>query len=320
MSGGDGGGEPLERAVLADINDEVRRRRTTGQLLPSFERGLDDAFAAQAPDRDNGAFRAVLEVAERSSHVDVDVPVRSNIPGGQLAKGALRKMMWWYLDYLADQLTRFGSATTRLLDLLDDRVSELEDAGSGADAARCLAPPFDPAPWLDTVGAATASAPGPILHADCADGGLVRVLAARDVWAYGVDTRDDLLDRAAAAGLDVRLEHPLHHLEGLADGALGGAVLSGFVDLLALPAHARLVEQARAKLRPGGVLVVLGTSPEAWARAVPVAVADLSPGRPLHAETWRHLLVEGGFEKAEVHLGQGPDGPATFAVVGVRAS
>ena len=97
-------------------------------------------------------------------------------------------------------------------------------------------------------------------------------------------------------------------------------MLSGFVDLLAPPAHARVVEQARAKLRPGGTLVVLGTSPEAWTRTVPVPVADLSLGRPLHAETWRHLLVEGGFEKAEIHLRQGPDGPANFAVVGVRAS
>jgi hypothetical protein len=320
VSGGDGGGEPVERALLAEIDEEVRRRRKAGELLPSFERALDDAFAAQSPDGDKGAFRAVLEVAERSSHVDVEVPVRSNIPGGQLAKGALRKLMWWYLDYVADQLTRFGSATSRLLHILDDRVSQLEGVGAAAEAAGRLAPPFDPAPWLDTVRVATAGAPGPVLHADCADGGLLRALAARDVAAYGVDTRDDLLDRAATAGLDVRLDHPQRHLHGLADGSLGGVVLSGFVDLLAPPAHARVVGQARAKLRPGGTLVVLGTSPEAWTQAVPVPVADLSPGRPLHAETWQHLLVEGGFEKAEVHLGRGPDGPATFAVVGVRAS
>ncbi|HEY1633426.1 MAG TPA: hypothetical protein VGF64_01610 [Acidimicrobiales bacterium] len=320
MSSGDTGRGPSREDILTEIGEDLRRRRMSGDLLPSFERRLDDAFAAQAPDSDKGAFRAVLEVAERSSHVDVEVPVLSNIPGGQLAKGALRKLMWWYLDYVADQLTRFGSATTRLLQMLDDRVSRLEGVGGAADAAGRLAPPFDPAPWLDTVGAATAGAPGPVLHADCADGGLLRALAARDVTAYGVDTRDDLLDRAAGTGLDARLEDPLRHLRALADGALGGAVLSGFVDLLAPPAQPRLVDQARAKLRPGGVLVVLGTSPEAWARAVPVAVADLSPGRPLHAETWHHLLVEGGFEKIEVHLGEGPDGPATFAVVGVRAS
>jgi SAM-dependent methyltransferase len=320
MSGGRPAEEHPSDGILIEINEEVSRRRKTGELLPSFERVLDDAFAAEAPDRDKGAFRAVLDVAERFSHVDVEVPVRSNIPGGQVAKGAIRKMMWWYLDYVADQLTRFGSATTRLLHILDDRVGELEEASAAADAVGRLAPPFDPAPWFDAVSAAIAGLPGPILHADCGDGGLLKDLVASDVAAYGVDTRDDLLDQAAAAGLDVRLEHPLRHLRGLADGALGGAVLSGFIDLLALPAHARVVEQARAKLRPGGVLVVLGTSPEAWARAVPVAVADLSPGRPLHAETWQHLVVEGGFEKVEVHLGRGPDGPATFAVVGVRAS
>ncbi|HEX6476072.1 MAG TPA: hypothetical protein VF005_02265 [Acidimicrobiales bacterium] len=320
MSGDEGGGEPLEQAVLAEIGEDLRRRRMNGELLPSYERGLDDAFAAQTTDGERGAFGAFLTVAERSSRVDTEVPVRSNIPGGQVAKGAIRRLTWWYLDYVADQLTRFGSATTRLVRILDERLSRLEDVTAAADAARCLAPPFDAGPWVEVVGAATAGAPGPVLHADCADGGLLTALATRGVAAYGVDTRDDLLDRAAVDGLDVRSEDPVRHLDGLADGSLGGAVLSGFVDLLVLPAHARLVERARSKLRPRGVLVVLGTSPEGWARTVPVPLADLSPGRPLHPETWQHLLAQGGFEHAEAHLGEGPDGPGTFAVVGVRAS
>ena len=320
MSGGDVGGEPVEAPIVAEIAEEVRRRRTTGELLPSFERRLDDAFAAQAPGGEKAAFDAVLDLAERSSSVDIEVPVRSNMPGGSLAKGALRKMMWWYLDYVAQQLTRFSSATTRLLRILDDRLSRLEGVGAGAEAARRLAPAFDHEPWVELAAAAMAAAPGPVLHADCADGALLAALAARDVVAYGVGTRDDLLDRAATRGLDVRLEDPSLHVERLRDGAVGGVVLSGFVDLLTLPGHARLVDHVRAKLPPDGILVVLGTSPEAWTRAVPVAVADLSPGRPLHAETWRHLLAEGGFDRAEVHLDQRPDGPATFAVVGVRAS
>ena len=53
----------------------------------------------------------------------------------------------------------------------------------------------------------------------------------------------------------------------------------------------------------------------AWAGTVPPVVADLSPGRPLHPETWAHLLVEGGFQPVEVHRG-----PTTFAVVGVRGT
>jgi hypothetical protein len=312
--------EPAREDTLTEIDEDLRRRRMSGYLLPSSERQLDAAFAALAPDDEKGGFHALLELADRSSSVDIEVPVQSNLPAGGLAKRALRKAMWWYLDYVAQQLSRFTFATTRLVHVLDDRVSRLEAVGAAADAVSRLAPPFEHEPWLDLLAAATAAAPGPVLHADCADGSVLVALVARGVVAYGVGTRDDLLDGAAAGGLDVRLEHPLRHIGSLADGALGGAVLSDFVDLLTPPAQAHLVGVVKDKLRPGGVLVVLGTSPEAWIRDVPVEVADLSSGRPLHAETWHHLLVAAGFHDAEVHLDQRPDGPASFAVVSVRAS
>jgi hypothetical protein len=320
VSTGRSPGEPAREDILTEIGEDLQRRRMSGHLLPSFERRLDDAFSALAPDSEKGGFGALLEMAEQSSSVDIEVPVRSNLPAGGLAKRALRKAMWWYLDYIVQQLSRFTFATTRLVHLLDDRVSRLEAVGAAADTVSRLAPPLGLEPWLDLVAAVTAAAPGPVLHADCTDSSVLALLAARDIVAYGVGTRGDLLDRAAASGLDVRLEHPSRHLQELPDGALGAAVLSSFVDLLTPPAHTNLVELVRSKLRPGGVLVVLGTIPEAWAHAVPVEVADLSTGRPLHAETWNYLLVEGGFEQAEVHLDQRPDGPASFAVVGVRAS
>jgi SAM-dependent methyltransferase len=319
VSGEDGpGGRPVgDELLLAELNEEVRRRRTAGDLLPSFEQHLDDAFAAVTPGRDRGSFKALLQLAERYSHLDIEAPVRSKLPGGELAKGTLRKMTWWYFDYVAQQLNRFGSAATRLLQILDERVSKLEGADVAAGHAAALAPPFDHEPWIDLVGATMVNAPGRVLHAGCADGRLLAALVARDIAAYGVDTRADLLDHAAAAGLDVLVEEPLRHLESLEDGALGGAVLSGFVDLLVLPAHFRAVELASRKVAPGGVLVVLGTSPDVWTRAVPEVVADLSPGRPLHAETWKHLLVVAGFEHLAVNIGQSPE-RSGFAVVGER--
>jgi SAM-dependent methyltransferase len=323
MSGHAGSAEPAPAGVLAEIGEEVRRRRTAGELLPSFERQLDEAFAGLSPGGEKGTFGRVLEVADRSSYVDIEVPVRSNLPAGGLVKRAVRKVLWWYVDYVVQQVNRFTAATTRVLHLVDSRVAKLERESGDADAAVRLAPPFDPEPWVELVASEMSSVPGPVLHTGCADGRLLAALRNRGVVAYGVDVRDDLLDQAAAAGLDVRLDHPLRHLERLEDGSLGGVVLSGFVDLLAVPDHYHLVELARAKLRPGGVVVVLGTRPEAWTGTAPVAVIDLSPGRPLHAETWSHLLAADGFDRTEAHgaagAGTSADGRGTFGVVGVRS-
>jgi hypothetical protein len=52
-------------------------------------------------------------------------------------------------------------------------------------------------------------------------------------------------------------------------------------------------------LVPGGVVVVISSGPAALAAGDPV-VADLTPGRPLHQETWVHLLAGRGFEGARV--------------------
>ena len=348
-----GHGQPREQflpGVLTEIGDEVRRRRMAGDLLPSFEQELDDVFAGLTPDRQEGLFSTVLELAEESSFVDLEAPVRSDLPGGEWVKRGLRKGMWWYLDYLVQQLSRFTSASTRLAELLDERVSQLEGYDEGGRDARNLLPPYDHEPWIDLVLTSTGATTGPILHADCAEGRLLEALVDHGAAAYGVDTRGDLLDRAAGKGLDVRLEDALRHLHRLKDSSLGGVVLSGYPDARTLAAQRRLVGLVGAKVLPGGVLVLLGTSPGEWARTVPVVVADLTMARPLHAETWRHLIIERGFTNVEVHHGASengfvpgaqPDpsdptlttlnanlgkldkllfGATTFAVVGVRSA
>jgi hypothetical protein len=42
------------------------------------------------------------------------------------------------------------------------------------------------------------------------------------------------------------------------------------------------------------VVVVLSAGPVAWARDRDPVIVDLTPGRPLHAETWRHVLTTRG--------------------------
>jgi len=55
--------------------------------------------------------------------------------------------------------------------------------------------------------------------------------------------------------------------------------------------------------------------PEAWRAGAPL-LADLAPGRPLHAETWVWLLGRVGFAEASVARDDGP--PASYAIVARR--
>jgi len=336
--------------VLAEIDEEVRRRRASGDLTPSFEQLLHQKFERLSPtSTEGGYFSEALKLADHTAYIDAEPPLGSNFPGGEMTKRALHRLLSWYLGYLTQQVTQFTSATIRTLHLLDDRVSDLERQARSGDAAQAgsmrVESMADTKVWAELVGQRLAGLRGRVLHAECGDGTLLRALTAAHVDAYGVDPRATFLDAAASSGFDVRLEGGLEHLKVQPESSLGGLVLSGFVDHLALGDQRELVTASARALRIGGTIAIVGTNPDAWTRvASPVAI-DLSPGRPLHAETWSTLLEQQGISSIEVHhqsredglqpvAGEGPPWealrsnlarlgdllftPTSFVVVGVR--
>ena len=100
----------------------------------------------------------------------------------------------------------------------------------------------------------------------------------------------------------------------LDSSGLAAVVLSGCIDRLAFGGQLELLDLAMTKLAADGRLIILGTDPGAWGRARSPVQADLSPGRPLHADTWVALLQGRGFEQVDVW-----DGSIEEALQGVGA-
>jgi len=317
--------------LQAEINEEVRRRRAAGDFPPGLERELDQAFARYAPAGAGDDFEDVLVSAETQSFVHADVPTASRLPILSFAKRALRKVMAWYLRFLAQQVTAFAGAITRAVRLLGERVRVLETvtvlAGERtlAEVRERRAGP-DLAAWSDLVVAEVGSARGRVLHTECGAGGLLADLTTAGADAYGVEPVDALAVDASRAGLDVRADDALTHLRALPDASLGGLVLSGCIDALPLGEVLEVADRAAATLAPGGVVVVLSSGPAAWAGSLDPVVADLAPGRPLHPETWVHLLGQRGLTGMKVEsgappviLGRVPDGTPGSEVLNANA-
>ena len=289
--------------VMAEIKEDVRRRRAAGDFPPSLERELDlvfDRFVPVGPL--DGDFGEAIKAADRAAYINVAVPTASQKPGVGEVKRVLRKAMAWYLEYLAQQVTAFSTSSVRALRALAERTTHLEEQlarwrpaeDDGRDRP-AVAP--DLSAWETLVVGRLSGVGGRVLHAECGEGQMVRALIAGGVDAYGVDPRGPLVDAAVAAGLEAWPDDPVAHLGAVADGSLAGLVLTGCVDRLALGSQRLLVALAAAKLAPGGRLIVLAVAPERWASAVPPLEADLAPGRPLHAATWAHLLGRARFEQ-----------------------
>jgi hypothetical protein len=194
----------------------------------------------------------------------------------------------------------FAGAAVGALRVLGRHVEALETAtGHTARAAEEAARlPVDAAApeWQGPVVEALQGTRCRVLVAECGEGDLLAALTAAGLDAYGVEPRLKVADEATARGLEVRPDELVSHLRSVKSGELGGAVLVGIVDRAAPGALLELVELVADRLAKGATIVVLSAGPTTAARGAAAVAADLAPGRPVHPETWTHLLDARGFE------------------------
>jgi hypothetical protein len=288
--------------VMAEIDEEVLRRRNSGDLPQRVERELDELFLRYSPvaGRD-GSLEEALGVVEEASFIDPVVPVDSSRSGGALVKRTIRQASLWYMGWVTAQISRFAAATSRTLRVLDDRVQALQ---TEFDAQR-----VSPAPvietawahgpgawWVDPVLESLADQRGRVLHTAAGDGWLVRRLDGAGVDAYGIDPRVGRIDRAEVEGLDLREEPVLEHLRAVAADGLGALVLTGVVDGMTAAEREAVVELAHRAVAPFGRVIIHSLSEAGWVSDDAPLEADLASGRPLRARSWAALLGRVGFE------------------------
>jgi hypothetical protein len=305
--------------VMGEIDEEVLRRRSSGDLPLRVERELDELFLKYSPmaGRD-GSLEEALGVVEAASFIDPVVPVESSKPGGALVKQSIRRASLWYMGWVVHQINQFASATSRTLRVLDDRVRALQ---TEFDAQRVLPAPVietkwahgPGAWWVDRVLETIAGQSGRVLHTAAGDGWFVRRLAERELDAYGVDPREGRIDRAEVEGLDLREEAVLDHLRAVAPEGLGGLVLTGVVDGMSAAERDAVVALAGRIIAPFGRVVVHSLSEAGWTSDDAPVEADLASGRPLRSRTWATLFGRAGFD---VEVIDGP-GSLDYLVIAV---
>ncbi|HVA05942.1 MAG TPA: hypothetical protein VNG12_04285 [Acidimicrobiales bacterium] len=308
--------------VMAEIEEDVRVRRATGDLPPKLERELDELFLAHSPVAGRGGDLAeALRMVDAATFVDPVVPVASNRAVGAAVKKGMRSLLLWYVGWITHQVSQFASAVSRTLHIIDGRLKELERkvevqrvAGAGVVEFPALHRPD--AWWVEPAVAAAAGAKGRVLTAHCGDGWLVQRIGAAGGDAYGVDPRPALTDAGSVGVTDLRGEDLAEHLRAVAPSGLGAIVLTAVVDGMASGEREQLLRLVATSLAPGGTLAVHSVSPASWTSSDAPYEADLAPGRPLRAETWRHLLEGDGYR---VTVQSGPDG-FDYLVTAVRDS
>lgn len=296
------------RRLQVEIEAEAAALRRDRPDIARLEREAGRQWEAIAQlGGDGEPSRRLLRLAERLAYVDADVALGARA-GVRQVKGAVRRLVHWYLRHLADQLNGWHDVVVRWMNRTDDRVRAAEEAlglapltvpgadGEAGPGRLELADLIGPAPDLpeaaaDEVAAALAATGGPVAVLGCAEGAVPAALGRAGVSAYGVDRNPERILAGVRGGLDMRGEDPLTHLRALDGGVLAGAVLMGFVEDLAVGAAAAAVAAVSGAVRSDGAVAVVAADPAA---RDPVQ-RDLRAGRGLAPATWAHLLERAGW-------------------------
>ncbi len=296
------------RQLNAEIDREVRQRRLAGDLTPEFERQLDAAFARVAP---VGAVEAdldiLLEKIDASTTIDTLTPLPDRHPALREARRVIRRAVRADLSYLAMQVGGLAQGLARTVRGLAERLDAVETAVAHADSAALqLAPKLTgrfelpTGDWAEVCAEALSHLKGRVLVAECGDGRLLGDLCAAGIDGYGVDPDETAVLDVVLRGLDARTARPERHLTLIDEESLAGIVLCGCVDRRTPDGMLALLDLGISRLAPEGSIIVISHDPSVWSSQRRV-LAELSPGHPLTAPTWRALFEARSLRNVSEH-------------------
>lgn len=137
----------------------------------------------------------------------------------------------------------------------------------------------------------------------CGRGTFLNLLREEGIRGYGVERDRDLAAHCREAGLDVREEEIVAHLERLPSGGLDGAFLGHVVEHLDLKSLLRLLRLLRGRLRQGGVLVFETPNTENLVVLGSSYFRDPTHRMPRHPDTYLFLVKSLGFVDVELFHG-----------------
>ena len=146
----------------------------------------------------------------------------------------------------------------------------------------------------------------PVVDLGCGRGEMLELLMEAGVEASGVDLDEGMVERARATGADIHHGDALNYLMKQEDASLGAIFSAQFIEHVPVTQLPELLEIARSKLRPGGILIAETVNPHS-PRALKAFWIDPTHQHPLFPETMLALCRLTGFEAAQITFPLGTD-------------
>lgn len=141
---------------------------------------------------------------------------------------------------------------------------------------------------------------GKILDLGCGRGEFLELLKQNGFEGFGVDGNSRMVDICEEKGLNGRKADLVEALAAWPDSSLDGIFSSQVIEHLPPAYLKKMIELGRAKLAPGGVILLETVNPASVFALVHIYFLDLTHQRPVHPQALKFLLEAAGFEGVEI--------------------
>jgi|GEM_PF-7018324 len=289
-----------------DISLLIKQRAEEIRKSPSFnprkEKELNELYNQYVPPHSTKNTSDLLDIAERDAYIDPFPPLGSQKKGGVVIKKGIRTAIGWYVQYIAQQISTFGSGVSQALRAMNTDIEDLKKYQSDDEVSSLLAKLN-----LGTVDEKTLN----IINNSLTDNdnkiiisdGLEESLYKQLDHSSNVIVVDNNLEsnQFIDANLDVRVTTISSFISNVEDFSIDIIFLNGSFEFLPSTAKISLINHCSRSLNSTGKLVIAVRSKNYDMNSDESIALDILGQQLWSPETWSHILAD-KFQHVEVKI------------------
>lgn len=119
-----------EKKIAEIVKKRADEIRKSPNYDPRKEKELNDIYNQYVPPHSVKDISNLLDVAERDAYIDPFPPLGSEKKGGVAIKKGIRIAIGWYMQYIAQQVSTFGSGVAQALRAINNDLDEIKRSQS----------------------------------------------------------------------------------------------------------------------------------------------------------------------------------------------